>query len=67
MTGRGGVGKTRLADQVLAVALRGFFQWDQARRAAAVLGANYPETEWYRRAYALIQRHAPQAAATPAT
>jgi outer membrane protein assembly factor BamD len=31
----------------------------EARRSAAVLSANYPNTEWYRRAYDLIQRHAP--------
>ena len=31
----------------------------EARRSAAVLGANYPNTQWYRRAYELIQRHSP--------
>ncbi|MGE0179766.1 MAG: outer membrane protein assembly factor BamD [Sphingomonas sp.] len=31
----------------------------EARRSAAVLSANYPNTDWYRRAYDLIQRHAP--------
>lgn len=36
----------------------------EARRAAAVLGANYPETQWYQRAYDLIQRHAPAGQAT---
>ena len=30
--------------------------------AAAVLGANYPGSEWYHRSYRLIQRHAPAAA-----
>jgi outer membrane protein assembly factor BamD len=30
----------------------------EARRAAAVLGANYPNTRWYQRAYDLVQRHA---------
>jgi outer membrane protein assembly factor BamD len=43
----------------------------EAQRAAAVLGANYPNTRWYQRAYDLVQRHAPaQAAAanpTPAS
>ena len=29
---------------------------DEARRAAAVLGANYPGTDWYAHAYELIQR-----------
>jgi len=52
----------RLTESYLALGVP-----EEARRAAAVLGANYPETEWYERAYALIQRHAPQAAATPAT
>ena len=33
---------------------------DEARKAAAVLGANYPGSKWYQRAFALIQRHAPQ-------
>jgi len=31
----------------------------EARRAAAVLGANYPEPRWYRRAHDLIERDAP--------
>jgi outer membrane protein assembly factor BamD len=30
---------------------------EEARRATAVLGANYPETQWYERAYELMQRH----------
>jgi outer membrane protein assembly factor BamD len=34
----------------------------EAQRAAAVLGANYPGSEWYKRSYNLIQRHVPQAA-----
>jgi len=36
---------------------------DEARKAAAVLGANYPGSKWYERSYELIQRHAPVAAA----
>ena len=32
---------------------------DEARRSAAVLGANYPGSEWYSRAYALIQKKDP--------
>ncbi len=32
----------------------------EAQKSAAVLGANYPGTEWYKRAYDLIQRHVPQ-------
>ena len=33
---------------------------EEARKAAAVLGANYPGSKWYERSYELIQRHAPQ-------
>lgn len=33
----------------------------EAKRAAAVLGHNYPGSKWYERAYALIQKHAPGA------
>ena len=33
----------------------------EARKSAAVLGANYPGSKWYQRAYALVQRHAPAA------
>jgi outer membrane protein assembly factor BamD len=36
---------------------------DEARKYAAVLGANYPGSEWYERAFALMQDHAPQVAA----
>ena len=35
---------------------------DEARKAAAVLGRNYPGSKWYERSYKLIQRHAPAAA-----
>jgi len=35
----------------------------EAQKAAAVLGANYPGSVWYKRSYELIQRHVPQAAA----
>jgi outer membrane protein assembly factor BamD len=52
----------RLTESYLALGIP-----EEARRAAAVLGANYPQTRWYQRAYDLVQRHAPQAAAaTPA-
>jgi outer membrane protein assembly factor BamD len=47
----------RLTESYLALGIP-----DEARKAAAVLGANYPGTEWYERAYALIRRHAPDAA-----
>ncbi len=50
----------RLTESYLALGVP-----EEARRAAAVLGANYPETQWYQRAYNLMNRHAPQAAATP--
>ena len=32
----------------------------EASKAAAVLGANYPGSEWYHRSYKLIQRNAPR-------
>ncbi len=38
---------------------------DEAQKAAAVLGHNYPGSEWYKRSYDLIQRYVPQAAAQP--
>ena len=40
---------------------------EEAHKAAAVLGANYPGSKWYRRSYELIQRHAPTAAAAQPT
>ncbi len=33
----------------------------EALKAAAVLGTNYPGSEWYTRAYALMNKHAPEA------
>ncbi len=33
----------------------------EAKKSAAVLGANYPGSKWYERAYSLIQKHAPAA------
>jgi outer membrane protein assembly factor BamD len=33
----------------------------EAKKSAAVLGANYPGNEWYDRAYKLMQKHAPSA------
>lgn len=32
---------------------------EEAQKAAAVLGANYPGDEWYQKAFALMQKHAP--------
>ncbi len=34
---------------------------EEAHKAAAVLGRNYPGSKWYRRSYQLIQRHVPSA------
>lgn len=63
----------RLVESYLALGVK-----DEAKKAAAVLGANYPGTDWYQRAYELIERHgepvpvpaletpAPTPAATPA-
>ena len=31
---------------------------EEAKKAAAVLGHNYPSSKWYKRAYDLVQRHA---------
>lgn len=33
----------------------------EAKKAAAVLGANYPGSEWYERSFKLIREHAPSA------
>ncbi len=46
----------RLTETYLALGIK-----EEARRSAAVLGANYPNTKWYNRAYELVQRHAPAA------
>jgi outer membrane protein assembly factor BamD len=52
----------RLTESYLALGIP-----EEARKAAAVLGANYPGTKWYERAYELVQRHgATQPAATGA-
>ena len=32
---------------------------EEAQKSAAVLGANYPGSEWYKKAYGLMQKHAP--------
>uniref|UniRef100_UPI0035CC781C outer membrane protein assembly factor BamD n=1 Tax=uncultured Sphingomonas sp. TaxID=158754 RepID=UPI0035CC781C len=37
---------------------------EEARKSAAVLGANYPGTQWYERAYKLANEHPPVAVAT---
>ena len=35
---------------------------EEAKKSAAVLGASYPDTTWYKRAYDLMQRRAPNVA-----
>ncbi len=42
----------RLTESYLALGIR-----EEAQKAAAVLGANYPGSEWYQRAYALMQKY----------
>ncbi len=42
----------RLTESYLAMGIVG-----EARRSAAVLGANYPASRWYNRAYELMQEH----------
>jgi len=51
----------RLTESYLALGIP-----EEARRSAAVLGANFPSSSWYQRAYELVQRHAPQQAAAAA-
>jgi outer membrane protein assembly factor BamD len=46
----------RLTESYLAMGVP-----EEAKKAAAVLGANYPGSEWYQRAYDLMQKHAPAA------
>ena len=51
----------RLTESYLALGVP-----DQAQRTAAVLGANYPQSYWYHRAYELMQRHPVPATVAPA-
>jgi outer membrane protein assembly factor BamD len=46
----------RLTEAYLALGIP-----SEAKKAAAVLGSNYPGSKWYERAYALMQKHAPTA------
>ena len=46
----------RLTESYLAMGVP-----EEAKKSAAVLGANYPGSKWYERAYALMQKHAPSA------
>ena len=48
----------RLVESYLALGIP-----EEARKAAAVLGKNYPGSEWYHRSYRLMQRHVPAATA----
>ncbi|MEA3002426.1 MAG: outer membrane protein assembly factor BamD [Sphingomonadales bacterium] len=48
----------RLTESYLALGIP-----EEARKSAAVLGANYPNTKWYERAYSLVQKHPPRAVA----
>ncbi|MBA3577530.1 MAG: outer membrane protein assembly factor BamD [Sphingomonas sp.] len=45
----------RLVETYLALGIP-----EEAQKAAAVLGTNYPSSKWYERAYRLMQRHGPQ-------
>ena len=33
---------------------------EEAQKSAAVLGYNYPESRWYKKAYALMKKYAPE-------
>jgi outer membrane protein assembly factor BamD len=46
----------RLTESYLAMGVP-----EEAKKSAAVLGANYPGNKWYARAYELMQKHAPGA------
>ncbi|MGL5837136.1 MAG: outer membrane protein assembly factor BamD [Sphingorhabdus sp.] len=46
----------RLTESYLALGIPA-----EARKSAAVLGANYPGNKWYERAYELMQKHSPAA------
>lgn len=46
----------RLTESYLALGIP-----DEAVKAAAVLGRNYPGTVWYQRAFTLVRRHVPNA------
>ena len=47
----------RLTESYLALGIP-----EEARKAAAVLGVNYPGSKWYERAYDLVQKHGAAAA-----
>jgi outer membrane protein assembly factor BamD len=49
----------RLVESYLAIGLP-----EEAQKAAAVLGANHPDSEWYERAFKLMNKHAPGTSAS---
>lgn len=49
----------RLVESYLAIGIP-----EEAQKAAAILGTNYSGTEWYRKAYELMNRNAPGTVAT---
>ncbi len=49
----------RLTESSLALGIP-----EEAQKYASVLGANYPGSKWYEKAYKLMQRHAPGATAS---
>ncbi len=44
----------RLVESYLSIGIP-----EEAQKAASVLGTNYPQTEWYEKAYELMNKHAP--------
>ena len=52
----------RLTESYLALGVP-----EEARKSAAVLGVNYPNTKWYERAYELVQKHGGAAAPSAAS
>ena len=44
----------RLTESYLALGIP-----EEAKKAAAVLGANYPGSKWYDHAYELVKKHVP--------
>ena len=62
LTRETGAGKSILLDALsLALGIP-----EEARKAASVLGANYPNAKWYHRAYSLVEKHPPRAVAPAA-
>jgi outer membrane protein assembly factor BamD len=49
----------RLVESYLSLGIR-----EEALKAAAVLGRNYPGSEWYDRAYKLMNKYAPDVQAS---